>query len=178
MVKYCAFCNKIIKRKSLNNPSVSWKVIYCSDICNKRAYYVRNLGPEQRSNFINSKDWEDTETGRGTVWEKFVAKLLKAEWQGFNKSYDLLWNGKKIDVKVGSLYKRKFKAGKPVDISKQSGWFVFDKHGEKKIDYLFCIGLINEAPHKMWLIPYNKVGKSFTITPNKSKKFDKYIFSL
>lgn len=126
-------------------------------------------------------DWYKTETGKGYAYEQLVANMLKGQWQGFSAPFDILWGKKKIDVKTCNLYKRKRKQGKEVDPSKQAGWFSFHKFDGKSkgkdIDYLFCIGLLDGIPWKMWLIPYQDIlSQNFTITSNASKRYDKYLY--
>lgn len=171
----CLFCKKEIPPERYTK----WhhKIKYCSPICGKRYIYLKNT-KHKTSFFKNKNEWLLTNMGKGYYWEVFANNILKGELQKFGSSFDILWKGKKVDVKSSSLYKRKYKRGKPVK-GEQTGWFTFHKYSRKKkdgIDYLFCIGVIENKPYKMWLIPFDKVNKVFCITPNPSKKYDKYLF--
>jgi len=150
---------------------------YCTTRCRQIFNYIKSRQPNT-SFHRKTSEWNRTRVGQGYKWEMFVARRFGVERQGFKAPFDILWNGKKIDVKSASLYKRKNKHGRPI-ASSPVGWFCFHKYcknnNQKIIDFLFCIGIINNKPYKMWLIPYNDVGKVFTITPNPSPRFDKYL---
>ena len=175
----CNFCGKPIPKNRIDKSHIPGiNLFYCSNLCNKRAYYVRNLKSNQVSRFTDKKKWFKTETGKGWLWEKFVARLIGAKHQPFGNSFDLLYKNNKVDVKTANLYFRKEKNGKPIK-NPQIGWWRFDRGtGQKNIDYFFCIGLIKNIPQKMFFIPNKNFGKrGVTISP-KASKYDKYLMSL
>src|SRR6478609_9639472 len=121
---------------------------YCSSVCIKRAWYVSHH-PDTRIHKRDADFWK-TETGIGFKWEKFGAKLLGAKHLKFNSGgVDLNWNGLKVDVKAANIYKRKFKRGKAVNFTAQSGWWVFNRNKEKEVDWFLCIALLRNKPYKV-----------------------------
>lgn len=139
---------------------------YCSKKCIKRAWYIRNLPIGKKSSFIDGSGFENTETGIGLKWEKYVANLLKAEHTPFNTlGADLNWNGKLIDVKSCNLWFR--------DKSDKSGVWVFNRNKPKPIDFFFCVCLIKNVPVKMLLIPSSIFPKK-GIVIGKNSKYDIY----
>ena len=165
MTTKCLFCNNIISQNRRQ---------YCSVICIKRAWYVRN-NPNKKSFFIKNSDFWKTETGIGFKWEKYAAKLLGAKHLKFNKTgADLDWDGKLVDVKAANLWKRKMHKRKPVGKKVAGGW-VFNRNKIKLVDFFFCIALLNNKPHKIFLIPskeFNKTG----ITIGHISKYDKFLY--
>lgn len=89
---------------------------------------------------------------------------------GLNKPFDLLWNGKKIDVKSCNLFKRKRKRGKKV--KECSGWWVFNTRND--VDYYLCACMIENMPERYYLIPANATQSGISIGYYKSK-FNKYL---
>lgn len=147
--------------------------IYCSTKCIKRASYLRR-NPNVKSIFRDKSFW-NTETGIGFKWERYIAKLIGANHIKFNKlGVDLEKDGLLIDVKASNLYKRKRKNGKVVN-SDQSGVWVFNRNKEKKVDFFFCVCLINNKVNKILKIPSNKFSTS-GITIGIDSKYDKFIF--
>ena len=172
----CVFCHKYIpkSRTNYNHP----KPRYCSQSCIKRAYYLRK-NPETRSHLRDKRPWRFTETGKGRHWEEFACNLLGGVLQPYGSPFDIAWNGKTVDVKSASLYKRSNKRGEPISASSQTGWFRFDR-GElmKQIDYFFCVGLVDGVPYKIYLIPGSEFGKrGVTITPRVSK-YDNFLYRI
>lgn len=90
-----------------------------------------------------------------------------------NPGYDLIWNDKKVDVKICSLYKRKKHHNKITNIDNISGWWVFNKN-KYDADLYFCICLKNNKPVRYYLIPAKDFSNGITIG-QRSEKFDKYI---
>ena len=167
----CILCKSIISQ--LN----SRRRKYCSTKCIKKAWYLRYLKRNSniKSYFTNNPNFWKTETGIAFKWEKYAAKLLGAKHLEFNVGIgDLDWNGKIIDVKVCNLYKRKNKRGKLV--KKSSGWWVFNRNKMKSLDFFFCICLIDDKPHKMFLIPSTIFPSKGATIGQKSDKYDKYIY--
>ncbi|MFA6006928.1 MAG: hypothetical protein WC764_04375 [Candidatus Paceibacterota bacterium] len=114
-------------------------------------------------------------TWLGRKWEKWLASKLNAvdvNADGMGKPYDLLWDGKRIDVKAHNLYRRKKKRGRPV--GKVGGWWAFSR-GIGECDYYFCLCLINGILEKAFLIPSSKLPKSGTTIGWKSKKYAEYL---
>lgn len=157
----CLVCRKT---RPSNRPK------YCSNKCVKRAWRLKNNIGVSFFHPNNRAAWYKTQTGIAYKWELYAEKILGGKWQGFCAPYDVIWKDKKIDVKVCELY---FK--KPY----KSGQWVFNKHSrgvrrDKKLDYLFCIGLVNGKPKKIWLIPYDSVKTGITI--GQKSKYDRYLF--
>jgi hypothetical protein len=163
----CIVCNQPIPKNRIS--IVHRKVRYCSKECIKRNYYIKDN--RNKSSYFNSQtrnNWFSTTTGKGYIWEQFTTTLLGGEWQSFGAPFDILWKGKKVDVKTCNVYS--------ANRENQRGWFAFHKNSpEKRLDYLFCIGMVQNIPYKMWLIPYDVVGNHFCIGFYKSK-LDKYLF--
>ncbi len=171
MVCNFEFCNNIVPQSRLRFPTTK----YCSNLCNRRAWYIRN-NPNASSFLRKDKNFWSTETGKGLKWELYGAKLLKANHLPFNgNGPDLDWNNKKVDVKSCELYKRKNKRGKPIK-KKQTGWWVFNRNKEKDIDYFLCFCLIKGKPEKILLIPNKFFNKSGLVIGKKSK-YDRFALS-
>jgi len=159
----CLLCN------GLRSPN---RKRYCSTICIKRAWYLRQ-NPNRKSYFVGNPEFWNTETGKGFKWEQYSAKFLGANHLEFNNSgADLDWKGKLVDVKSCNLYKRKSKRGKAVS-GDQSGWWVFNRNKQKLIDYFFCIALKDNKPVKHFLIP-SKHFASKGIVVGQHSKYDKF----
>jgi len=138
---------------------------------------------------IYKRDWSRNKYGRteqslnnSTTYKGRAAELLALSILNgskdmnaeiMNRSYDIEWNGFKIDVKSCELYKRKKKRGKIVGYS--SGWWVFNKN-KGYSDYYFCICLIDNNPVRYYLIPKDDFNKGITVG-QKSEKFDKYLIN-
>lgn len=162
----CLFCNNLIGKRRRK---------YCSNVCIKRAWYLRN-NLKAKSYFAKNPLFWKTETGIGFKWEKYAAKFLKAKHLEFNGSgSDLDWNGKKVDVKVCNLYKRKFKRGVLYGHKNgQNGIWLFNRNKFKPVDFFFCIGLVKNKLIKRWLIPasvFPHVGASIGF----KSKYDIYL---
>lgn len=147
---------------------------YCSKKCIKVAWYVKN-NPKAKSHHIKNSDFFSSNTGIGYKWEKYVAKILGAEHREFCRGVDLIWNGKTIDVKTSSLFKRRFKRGKPV-VKEQSGvWSFKFSHNRVIPDYFFLVCINKSSVEKMYLIPSCELGKRGVVIGWKSI-YDKYIY--
>ena len=144
---------------------------YCSTLCIKRAWYLRNH-KTGNSYFLKSPNFWKTETGIGFYWERYVAKKLKAKHLEFNQGPDLDWNGKTIDVKVCNLWQRTFKRGKRVE--NQSGVWVFNRNKNKPLDYFYCICLTDNLVVKELLIPASEFGNK-GITIGHKSGYDKFL---
>lgn len=178
-MSFCRFCSNKIPNDRIGKYHKNI-TIYCSDICNKRAYYVRKK--EYVTSHLDPNtyiEWLKTETGKGRTWEIFIANLIQGKTQKHKSHFDILANNQKIEVKSCNLYKRPYKRGKPVkNRINQTGWWVFHRGiKETEINYFFCIGLIDNKPIKIFKIPGEEIKKGITISPIKSK-FDKYIFHI
>ena len=153
---YCIECNLPHSRNRYGGKPAR----YCSTRCIKRRWYRTHT--KSHSFFNSDKEFWKTETGKAYKWEKYAAKLLKARHLSFNqKGCDLDWNGKKVDVKVSRIYRRKFAHGKSV-CSKPAGWWVFNRNKPKPCDFFFCICLKNNRPYKIYMIPNKEFPKSGT----------------
>ena len=174
----CIFCPKIIPIERIDK--FHKKVRYCSTECIKRASYVRTHKFKSSSYIPSSEsEWVNTGTGKGRIWEIFVANLTKGELQPYGSHFDILIDGKRIDVKSCNLYKRKNKRGKAIkNPEKQIGWWVFNRNsGEIEVDSFICIGLIDNKPIKIYKIPSRQFRNGIVISPRKSK-FDEFIITL
>ena len=161
----CLLCGRIksLKRKK-----------YCSIQCVKRAWYIRN-NPNIKGYFVKNPEFWKTETGIGFKWEKWAAKVLGAKHLKFNnRGGDLDWNGKIVDVKSTALTKRKFKRGKPIR-KEQKGYWCFNRGEKKKMDFFFCIAILNNKPYKVFLIP-DKYFPLAGCSIGWKSKYDKFIF--
>ena len=166
MIK-CLFCNKPIEGRRLTNPLVK----YCSNLCNKRAWYLRD-NPNAKSHINNNPDFWKTETGKGFRWEIEGAKVLGATHLKFNgNGADLDWNGKKVDVKSCNLYIRKRKRGK--ELKNPSSWWVFNRNNVKPMDFFLCFCIKDDKPVKILLIPANEFPLTGA-TVGHISRFDKY----
>lgn len=161
-MRNCLFCGR---NRPLDRPK------YCSYKCVKRAWWkIRH----PNSYYAHSKKFWDSDTGQGFYWEKWTAKYLGAKHIPFNKlGADLDWNGKSVDVKSATLYRRKNKHGKPVK-KIQSGVWGFNRGKEKPIDFFFCICIENNKVVKKYLIPGNEFPNVGLVMGRKSK-YDKFI---
>lgn len=148
---------------------------YCSVQCIKRAWYFRNT-ETKHSSILREKGFENTATGKGLIWEEWVAVKLGAKHLPFNnKGCDLDWNGKLVDVKSSSLYKRKNKRRKPVR-GEQAGCWSFSRGKEKPCDFFFCVCLDNKGnAEKCFLIP-NEVFPKRGIVMGHTTKYEEYRF--
>lgn len=169
----CRFCNNPIPASRFSKyltPNHPKYPKYCSTKCTKRSSYIRKTKAKS-SYWRNKKSWDATETGKGYYWEKFVARKLGGEWQGFCAPYDVSWKGKKVDVKSANIY-----------IGPDgNGWFTFHKNqtSKKSLDFLLCLGLKDNRLFRAWIIPYDRAIPHFSIGEGKAKsKYDKYLFNL
>jgi len=177
----CVFCGKPIPAKRL----LARRNKYCSIRCNQRAWYVKHLKLGNSSILLpeTKEKWEETETGKGYLWEALIAKKIGVEHLNsnyFGKGADLKWGGLLIDVKTSELYKRVARKKKlVVNRFKQPGWWGFNRGKFKpEIDFFLCVGLINGKPYKVYLIPskdFPMVGAC--ISPRKSK-YNKYLINI
>lgn len=175
----CIVCFNPIppKRFDESHPNVR----YCSSVCIKRAYYLKKHAGVSILRDRDKIAWLTTETGKGYKWERYVADGLGATLNntvkdGFGKHADLTWGDKLVEVKSANLYKRTNKRGVEVNKNTQTGWWRFDRGSMQNPDYFFCVGLINDIPIKMYLIPDNEFGKrGITLSPVKSK-YDKFLY--
>lgn len=168
----CKYCGINIPKTRIHENN---RTIYCSIKCNQRAWIDRKNSKITHF-YLNSQDWLKTCTGKGWLWEKFIANLINGKWQGFGKPVDIICNGEKIDVKSCELYKRKKKRGKEINQEIQSGWWVFNRNKNVGCDFFICIGLINGIPQKIFKIPNNVFKKGLVISPHKSK-YNQYLIS-
>ena len=157
----CLFCSKETLRPK-----------YCSYLCVKRAWYLRN-NPNTKSHLNSNQDFWKTQTGIGFKWEIEGAKLLGAEHlNSFSGGADLMWGEKLVDVKSCNLWKRKNKRGTPTK-GEQHGVWVFNRNKIKPIDFFLCYCLKDDIPTKILLIPEKVFPKKGAVIGNISK-YDKY----
>ena len=164
----CTFCSNLIPI-TRKNTFGGRPQKYCSDLCNKRSWYMRNFKPKE-SLFNDNPQ-------KGIAWEEWFIKKFGAKrpQRSLNTPYDFIWNEEKIDLKVCELYKRKMKRGKLV--KKTQGWWVFNRNGSEA-DFIICIGLIGNKISRVFKIPEKNFPISgATISPT-STKYEKYAFSL
>jgi len=138
------------------------------------AIYKREWARKKRGS--TEKSLNNSQTWKGRKSELIALNILNGAIDQnkdiMNKSFDLLYKGKKIDVKSCNLYKRKNKRGIPVK-SEQAGCWIFNKN-KGYSDKYFCICLIKDIPVRYYLIPKEIFNKGITIG-HCSKKFDKYL---
>lgn len=173
----CTFCGKPNYRDRVRCSRLK----YCSDICNKRAYVVRKKNalysrflPQTRLDY-----YEKTASGKAFFWEIWAAEKMGAEHANrdvMNKPYDLLIDGKTIDVKIAELYKRKMKRGRKT--GEVSGTWCFHSEPWAQSNFFLCIGLVQNKPEKIFYIPHDEMpSKGCTIGRHKSK-YDKFLIEL
>ena len=156
----CHLCNSTIPQNRIHKAN-GYKTIYCSDLCNKRAWYLRH---NESKNSIFSGNPQ-----KGIKWEEWFIERFGAKRpsRSLNTPFDFFWNNEKIDLKVCELYKRKFKRGKPVN--KTVGCWTFNRNSDN-FDFAVCIGLINNEVTRVFKIPNKDFPKSgITVSPIKSK---------
>jgi hypothetical protein len=152
---------------------------YCSERCNKRAYYIR------KHKFIHSALLEGANlnscTQKGLLWEQYLSSILGAECVSnisMNQDIDIIWNGCNIDVKSCNKYKRKYHHYKLTNPDNIYGWWVFNRNTKKdNIHSFLCVCLDNNKIVKIYLIPSNIFPSSGITIGNKSK-YDKYLINL
>jgi hypothetical protein len=125
--------------------------------------YNRKRAKATKDSLINSATWKGRRAELHTM--NVLGNCTDNNESGMNKSFDLFWEGKRVDVKSCNLYARPGK--------KKGKWWVFNKN-KGEADYYFCIGLVDDKPVKYWMIPAPAFGKSTTIGFIKSK-YEKYV---
>lgn len=158
----CKFCTKPFNRIG--------RGIYCSSVCNKRSWYLRNSNAKQ-SFFAGNPQ-------KGIAWEEWFIKKFGATRpsKSLNTPFDFFWNGEKIDLKVCELYKRKNKRGKAVK-GEQAGCWIFNRNGDDA-DFILCVGLENSRPIRYWKIPDKIFPRSGATIGRFSSKYDPFIVQL
>src|SRR3990167_1555527 len=171
----CNFCKELIPDERVNAPNRpktgSKQLKYCSSLCMKRAWYLRVHKPK-RSIFNGNPD-------TGIAWEEWFIKSFGATRpsRSLNTAVDFIWNGDNIDLKVCTLWKRKRKRGKDLDIDKQSGVWVFNRNKIKdNVDFFICIALVDGNIHKTFKIPSDKAPRTGMTIGFAKSKYDKYLF--
>jgi len=169
----CQLCNKEI-HKDRGGKFAKHTVKYCSNLCNKRASYLR-LTKTKHSTLLEGPNFNFC-TSKGLYWELWVAKHFNGKClssETMNQKTDVIINNKNIDVKASNIYKRKFKRGSPV-VREQKGCWAFNRgKAKKEIDYFMCLCLVDNELIKIYKIPNKLFGKSGVVIGHKSK-FDKY----
>ena len=171
----CKFCGENILTKRDVRP----RTIYCSDLCNKRAYYVRNSKGTSIYKLETKEEWLKTETGKSYIWEQWAAQKLGAKHlnaEKFGSQFDLEWNGVLIDVKTAELFKRKFKKGRPT--KNISGTWCFHSEAKYSGDYYLCIALIDGSAEKVYYIPREIMPKKGCCIGRHKSKYDEYLIQL
>lgn len=86
--------------------------------------------------------------------------------------YDILWNGKRIDVKTSIIRRQQYFPESDSRIFK----FYTKKKSEKHCDYFLCIGLDeNLKPIRTYMIPYDEApGNTMSFSATNSK-YDKFL---
>jgi hypothetical protein len=110
-------------------------------------------------------------TEKGEIAENLAVKILTGSSLNQNKYnklgyYDIIWNEKKIEVKMSSTYPY---------------WVFHADKVRKDIDYYLLIGYKNNIPYKLFLIPYKEVHTNYSIKLSaegskrgKQSKYRKY----
>ena len=128
----------------------------------------------RKKNGVTEESYRRSATYKGLAGEWLALELLYGSkhmnGEVMNREFDILWNGKRVDVKTCELYKRKLKRGKP---AKSSGWWVFNKN-KASSDLYFCICLLDGKPLRAYMIPAKEFGGGITIGWNT--RHDKYLF--
>lgn len=139
----CLFCGKDVPEH---------RRFLCSTICAKRRYAIKQT---VSSRYGDDSKYNETNTGKSVFWEGWFVNTFGGEWMNeeiMGKPYDVLWNGKKIDIKVAEYYVRTLKRGK-----KWNGGGVWNFHQnpflKPEIDFYACICLKNNLPVKLLLVP-------------------------
>jgi hypothetical protein len=152
--------------------------LYYKENKDKLRIYKKNWARKKRNS--TNESLANSKTNKGRKNELLALSLLKNSIDCNdkimnNKGFDIIWDGKKIDVKSCNLYKRKNKRGKPVNINNQFGWWSFNKCSGTA-DYYFCICNINDVPKKIYMIPKEKYKNGITIS--RSSNLDNYLFKI
>ena len=154
----CELCLAPIYQEIIDR---SPRLKYCSTLCNKRAWYIRNK-KTKRSIF-------DGNPIMGIEWENWFIKTFGAERpsRSFNTPADFIYEGRAIDLKVANL------------TGKYPKWtFRKPGKGHEEIDEYICLALDDNKLIKSFRIPAKeyplhgmKVGRAYS-------KYDKYLFEL
>jgi len=130
-----------------------------------REFYKKNR--DTKSYFVRRRrdDTNLSSCALGLSFEKKAMELLKgaihenAE-QESKKPWDIVWNGKKIDVKVRNKHKQ------------QKGWGAVVKN-QSEVDYYLVFCLLSEKIDRIYLIPSGLVGRTLRIS-QVSDRYEKY----
>lgn len=140
--------------------------------------YKREWCRKNKNKNKSITDLLKTDTWKGRRAELYALNVLKGAIDNnkivFNQEYDLLWNGKRVDVKSCNLYLRKFEEGKSI-INKRKGQWSFNKN-KGNSDLYFCVCLIDNKPVCNYLIPKELFNNGITIGEGSSK-FNNYIYA-
>lgn len=111
--------------------------------------------------------------GLGRIGEKIALDILEGSKlsEKINSSYDLIWKGKKIDVKTAHPTIR-WKNKNPTQ-------WVFGTRKKRESDHYLCIGL-SETNHieKVFLIPVNIAPKGNLALSRDKTKYDEYLMEV
>ncbi len=143
-----------------------WRAKYCSTICNKRNFYLKNI-KVRTSKLIDrdNNDYKKTTTWMGELREKRVHSIIG--WERSNKDIwsslpDIYCNWKSYDVKSINAFKRSIKS-----------WYykqrAFQLCNKIKPDYYILLLLEYDVILACYIIPSNKIGNGITIGINSEK---------
>lgn len=120
--------------------------------------YMRN----RRGKRVGSNSYFGT-SGLGRKYELLALQILEGSVDCNNESFrgkhDLLWNNKKIEVKIRN--------------KKKNGYYGFTTKKQCDADY-YLLFLVDSKIKKILFVPSKIFGKSLTIKDN-STKFDEYL---
>lgn len=134
----------------------------------ERAREWAKNNPERRRQISLKYEWKKTKstaktraksaTWRGRRMEKLALKFFQGaidmnEYR-MGASYDIQWNGLRIDVKSRNFYIKRIDR----ENGRTCGQWTFNK-GKNDADYYFCICKKNDKPIKFYLIPAKEFGK-------------------
>lgn len=171
--KLCVFCNCVIPKSRFHRNHFIPR--YCSRRCIGNAWLVKRRNTKS---VIRDGPHLESCTGKGLYWEMYAQKILGGEvlsLKTMNRKYDLvLDDGRTVDVKSCNLYRRNKKRGKKIlNIEKQIGWWVFNKNKGNEALWYFLVGLIENRPSRLFLIPKEEFKSGVCISRN-SNKFKEY----
>lgn len=156
----CEFCNEAITGKRASNPVKSGirKVRYCSERCNRRAWYMKHRQPKQ-SIFLGTPQ-------KGIAWEEWFLNKFGGERPSLSHgtAFDFWYKGKRVDFKVSNA------------VAKSHPWWVF-RPGKRRdeVDVFLCVGLINDVPVKIFEIPQEELPRSGCSIGLTKSKWDRFL---
>lgn len=160
----CEFCLASIPFERLESRRLAGgRLKYCSELCNKRASYMRRTRPKKHSIFFNNPQ-------PGIVWENWFIKKYDAvrPSRSLNTPFDFWYEGKRADLKAVNVYRRGGGA-----------WWPFVPGTRRsEVDIFICLGLIDNKLAKVFIIPEPEFPKGGASMGVKKSKWDKYLVVL